>query len=101
MTSINKGGAEKLHNESYHFKHQQAAINSMYWSGFTHHQREEVQNILKEKSAVFLVHDCDIGDVNSNFMKVSLGNQVLIQQSCNSIPRPLYKELKYYIEDTA
>ena len=45
MTSINKGGEEKLHNKNCHFKHEQATINSIYWSGLTHHQREEVKKM--------------------------------------------------------
>lgn len=55
--------------------------------------------MLREESTSFPVEDSDIGDVNSNFMKISLNDQVLGPQSDNSIPRLLYKELKYYIED--
>ena len=82
MTSINKGGEEKLHNKNCHFKHKQATINSIYWSGLTHHQREEVKKMWKEKSDI---HDREIDEVKSNFMKISLGDQVLVQQSYNSI----------------
>ena len=53
----------------------------------------------EESTSSFPVEDSDIGDVNSNFMKISLNDQVLGPQSDNSIPRLLYKELKYYIED--
>ena len=55
--------------------------------------------MLREESTSFPVEDSDIDDVNSNFMKISLNDQVLGPQSDNSIPRLLYKELKYYIED--
>ena len=53
ITSINKGQAVKLHNESYHFNHQQVVISSIYCQEFSRHQREKIKNMLIEKRGLF------------------------------------------------
>ena len=55
--------------------------------------------MLKDIISVFSVDNNNDGEVDSNYMKISLKNQVPVQQTYNSILRPLYNELKHYIYD--
>lgn len=41
----------------------------------------------------------DVGETDSNHMKITLTAQVLVQQTYNSIAGPLRNKLKHYIED--
>ena len=41
----------------------------------------------------------DVGEADLNQIKISLMVQVLVQQTYNSISRPLRNKLKHYIED--
>ena len=65
----------------------------------THSQKEQVRQLLREEISVFSVNDQDIGCVKTLQMKINLKDQVPVQQNYNSIPKELYSEMKYYIED--
>ena len=54
---------------------------------------------MREQISVFLVNNQDIGCVKTPQMKINLKDQVPVQQYYNSIPKQLYSEMKYYIED--
>ena len=54
---------------------------------------------LREKSEVFATDDTDIGNVDPDKMKIRLKDGIPCQATCNSLPRPLYQELKHYAED--
>ena len=55
--------------------------------------------MLREESEVFATDDTDIGIVDHNKIKIRLKDNIPCQAACNSLPRPLYQELKHYVED--
>ena len=48
---------------------------------------------------MFATDDSDIGNVDHNKIKIWLKGDTLCQATYNSLPRPLYQELKHYVED--
>ena len=105
-TSYDQGNTtsdtEQSHNPVHDreaYDHQQAVINSIDLSGLTDKQRKRVRNMLKEEHSIFSVSENDIGDVNSHEMEINLNDSTPVQEIYNSIARPLYDELKHYIED--
>ena len=82
-------------------EHQQRVVNTIDLSGLTtsERQREKVRAMLIEESEVFSTDDTDIGNVDHNKMKIRLKDDIPCQATCNSLPRPLYQELKHYVED--
>ena len=62
-------------------------------------QREKVRAMLREESEVFATDDTDIDNVDHNKMNIRLKDDIPCQATYNSIPRPLYQELKHYVED--
>ena len=68
-------------------------------SGLTSEQREEVQKKLKEEAASFARNQDDIGRIKHLQMDIDLPDSTPVQRNYESIPRPLYQEVKKYIED--
>ena len=54
---------------------------------------------LREELEVFATDDSDIGNVDHNKIKIRLKGDTLCQATYNSLPCPLYQELKHYVED--
>ena len=77
---------------------QLSIISNIDLAGLTHSQKEQVRQLLREEISVFSVNDHDIGCVQTPQMKINLKDQVPVQENCNSIPKQLYSEMKYYIE---
>lgn len=67
------------------------------------HLSEEQQRVAKEllhdESAAFAQDDNDMGCITSLEMSITLKDNNPVQKSYASIPKPLYKEVKEYIED--
>ena len=76
---------------------QHSIINSIHLAGLT--QKDQVRQLKREEISVFSVNDQDIGRVKIPQMRINLKDQVPVQQNNNSIPKQLYSEMKYYIED--
>uniref|UniRef100_A0A3B3YDY6 Gypsy retrotransposon integrase-like protein 1 n=1 Tax=Poecilia mexicana TaxID=48701 RepID=A0A3B3YDY6_9TELE len=55
--------------------------------------------MLWEESGAFAQNDNDIGDIPSLQMVINLKDEVPVQKSYTSIPKPLYQEVKQYIQD--
>ena len=55
--------------------------------------------MLKEEAASFAKNDDDIGCIEDLQMDIDLSDSTLVQRNYVSIPRPLYQEVKHYIED--
>ena len=69
-------------------------------TGLTMQQQEVVRKILKEEAASFAKNDDDdIGCIEDLQMDIDLSDSTPVQRNYVSIPRPLYQEVKYYIED--
>jgi len=68
-------------------------------SGLTSEQQEVVRKMLKEEAASFAKNEDNIGCIESLQMGIDLSDSTPVQQNYVSIPRPLYQEVKNYIED--
>ncbi|XP_067334566.1 uncharacterized protein [Channa argus] len=62
-------------------------------------QQKIVKKMLREESAAFARDDNDMGCIPSLEMCITLKDNTPIQKAYTSIPKPLYKEVKEYIED--
>lgn len=61
-------------------------------------QKQIVRQMLFEESDVFARDEGDIGCVPELTLKVNLKDETPVQKSYNSIPKPLYKEVKDYVQ---
>lgn len=62
-------------------------------------QQKLVREMLYEESNAFAQGDDDIGCITSLQMSISLKDNIPVQRAYASIPKPLYKEVKEYIQD--
>ena len=62
-------------------------------------QKLIAQQMLREESYCFFQGDEDIGCCEELEMKINLTDNIPVQKSYNAIPKPLYPEVKQYIED--
>ncbi|KAJ8005897.1 hypothetical protein DPEC_G00122670 [Dallia pectoralis] len=68
-------------------------------SHLTEEQQKEVKQMLCEESGAFARDDDDIGCIPSLQMNINLKDDIPVQRSYASIPKPLYKEVKDYVRD--
>lgn len=64
-------------------------------SHLTDEQKMEVRQMLTEESGGFVG---DIGNIPSLQMAIHLKDDIPVQKSYPSIPKPLYQEVKQYVE---
>lgn len=62
-------------------------------------QQEQVKELLYEESAAFARDDDDIGCIPSLQMAITLKDDIPVQRTYASVPKPLYQEVKEYIQD--
>lgn len=62
-------------------------------------QQVIVKKMLYEESNAFARDDNDIGCVPSLHMSITLKDDIPVQRSYAAVPKPLYKEVKEYIQD--
>lgn len=62
-------------------------------------QQKLVKDMLYEESNVFVHGDDDIGCIPSLQMTINLKDDIPVQRAYASIPKPLYKEVKEYVQD--
>ena len=76
-------------------------IPEVYLNGLTKKEKLVAQQMLLEESDCFSRDDEDIGCSEELKMKVNLTDNTgtPVQKNYNSIPKPLYPEVKQYIED--
>ncbi|RXN11579.1 Retrovirus-related Pol poly from transposon [Labeo rohita] len=58
-----------------------------------------VKQLLYEESAVFARNENDIGNIPSLQMTLNLKDDIPVQKAYTSIPKPLLKEVKEYVQD--
>lgn len=81
------------------------ALASQLWyppvdvSHLSNDQRAVVNQMLLEESNAFARDEHDIGCVPSLHMNITLKDDIPVQRSYSAIPKPLYKEVKEYIQD--
>ena len=63
------------------------------------HQQEAVRKVLREECAVLAKDENDIGNATDLKLKINLSNDTPVKKSYISIPPPLYKEVKEYLEN--
>lgn len=63
------------------------------------HEQELVRRMLYEESDVFAQEDGDIGCIPDLKLKINLTDDNPVQRCYNSIPKPLYKEVKEYVQN--
>ncbi|RXN20007.1 Retrovirus-related Pol poly from transposon [Labeo rohita] len=62
-------------------------------------QRGRVKEMLFEESAAFAKDSQDIGCIPSLRMSITLKDEIPVQRSYGAVPKPLFKEVKEYIQD--
>ncbi|KAJ8010531.1 hypothetical protein DPEC_G00076050 [Dallia pectoralis] len=62
-------------------------------------QREIVQRMLYEESAAFSRDENDIGCIPGLQMPITLSDDIPVQRAYSSVPKPLFNEVKSYIQD--
>ena len=62
-------------------------------------QRAKVRKLLREECACFMENDEDIGTIDNLELKINLKDDIPVQRQYHRIPKPLYPEVKNYIED--
>ena len=65
----------------------------------TEEQQVTVRKMLSEERGSFSKSDEEIGWITSVEMKINLSGETPVQENYNSVPRPLYPEIKACIED--
>ena len=68
-------------------------------SGLTPEQQEQAKQLLRDEMDAFAMDDDDIGCISELQMDITLTSEQPVQKNYLSIPRPLYPEVKGYIED--
>ena len=62
-------------------------------------QQKQVKRMLRRNADVFSKDSGDIGSIDNLQMKINLKDADPVKASYTSIPKPLYKEVKEYVED--
>ena len=65
----------------------------------TEEQRQTVVEMLQKEKDAFSENEDDTGCIEEFQMKINLSNDKPVQKRYNSVPRPLYPEIKNYIHD--
>ena len=65
----------------------------------TEDQKIEVVNMLKEEADSFSKDDDDVGCAEGLQLKINLSDNRPVQKNYTAIPKPLYPEVKQYVED--
>ena len=89
---------QKIHMEDT-FRTEDCAPKVVLGETLTELQKEAVEKMLEEESASFAKDDQDGGCIPDLELKIELTDKTPVQKSYVSVPRPLYPEVKAYIED--
>jgi len=65
----------------------------------TEEQRQLAIIMLQEEAESFAKDDEDVGSIKGLQMNLTLSDPTPVQKTYTSVPRPLYPEVKHYIED--
>ena len=74
-------------------------INDVDLGGLTDQQKETAKAMLLEEIESFSSGEDDIGSIEELKLKLNMRDTTPVQKTYNAIPRPLYPEVKQYIED--
>ena len=62
-------------------------------------QQEVALDMLKKESNVFSANECDVGNIPDLQLEINLTDNIPVQKSYINVPKPLFNEVKGYIED--
>ena len=79
--------------------HNDITIPEVILSQLIYEQRKLAEQMLREESESFSLNEDDIGCVPDLEMEIPLKDNEPVQKKYTSVPRPLYPEVKQYIED--
>ena len=65
----------------------------------TSEQQQKVKQMLREESGAFSKDDKDVGCIPSLELKIRLSDTTPVRRTYTSVPKPLHKEVKEYLED--
>ncbi|RXN33638.1 Retrovirus-related Pol poly from transposon [Labeo rohita] len=68
-------------------------------SHLSKHQRQVVQQMLREECQSFSKSDNDIGCIRNLQLSISLKDDEPVNRTYMSVPKPLYREMKEYLHD--
>ena len=74
-------------------------LKAISLEGLTSQQRALAVKMLKEHQDSFAKDDSDVGSVQELQMNIFLKDNTPVQKNYVAVPRPLYPEVKSYIED--
>ena len=74
-------------------------LKAISLDGLTSQQRALAVKMLKEHQDSFAKDDSDVGSIQELQMNISLKDNTPVQKNYVAVPRPLYPEVKSYIED--
>ena len=85
--------------ESVRHQEQKSCISDIKLDGLSEEQDLVVRKMLNEESQSFSSDDSDIGVAKGLHLGINLKDKNPVQKNYISVPRPLYTEVKSYIED--
>ena len=80
-------------------KHNSKTVPEVDLSQLNPDQKKVAEQILREESESFSLSEDDIGCIPDLEMEIPLKDNEPVQKKYTSVPRPLYPEVKEYIED--
>ena len=90
---VKEGISDKIKEENNDF------LSQFDLSSLNDDQKSRVSNMLIEESDSFSKGQDDIGCAKDFQLSINLSDQTPVQKTYNAIPKPLYPEVKHYIED--
>ena len=94
----NSASSPQEHEQEKEKSSKESFLPNVDLSQLTEDQRILAEKMLTEECESFAVGD-EVGCMLDTFMDIKLNNTTPVQKRYNSIPRPLYPEIKSYIED--
>ena len=74
-------------------------LKSVNLDTLTVDQQEVVLDMLKKESNVFSANEYDVGNIPDLQLEINLTDNIPVQKSYINVPKPLFNEVKGYIED--
>lgn len=68
-------------------------------SHLPHAQQQQVKQLLREECGAFARDEHDVGTIPSLQLKIRLSDPTPVRRTYISVPKPLHKEVKEYLED--
>ena len=91
-------GDNQLRSEEPETEHIGRILSAIKLDHLTLEQQQKVKRLIRDECRSFATDDSDIGHIKDE-MKIELEDQTPVQKRYNTIPKPLYPEIKAYIED--